>query len=98
MFTIRGYDEGVAYALAVDPDQEPGADGLVAAGPPGALALLRVHEGERVRMTPTGPEAEIRLTDPQGIVAGLMEYTEITDIVGDVPAGVLPESVADRIY
>ena len=99
MFTIRGYDQGIAYALAVDPDQEPGVDGLVASvAPPETLALLHMHDGERVKMTPTGPEVQVSLTDPQGILAALMEYTEIVDITGNVPAGVMPESVADRVY
>jgi hypothetical protein len=99
MFTIRGYHNQVAYAIAVDPDKTPDDDGLVvSAGPVSTLALLRLHEGERVKMTPTGPEVEISLDDPQGIVAGLIEHTEVVAVEGDVPDGVLPESRVGVVY
>lgn len=86
-FTVHGYVDQVAYACVVDTDAPDGnEDGLVThCSPATALAVLSTRIGKTALVTPSGPGYEINMSSPEGILAGLMAYTEVVRVDGDAP-------------
>jgi hypothetical protein len=89
LFRVRGYVNGVVYALDADPGSDHGEDGIVVAcSPRTALELVRSHIGESADLAHPGPTVTISLTDPGGLIAGLHAFTEVVAVEGNIPNGV----------
>jgi hypothetical protein len=87
MFTVEGYVDGVSYTAVVgDPKAEgdPSAAGIVT-GTDNVVTLLRGHEGLPVRASVTSGDRPLDLRDPESVLAGLRDLTQVTKVTGDAP-------------
>jgi hypothetical protein len=87
VFYVMGYADGTSYTVQVGGDPVPSARNVgLASGSEAGLEVLREHEGEQVNVTPVGPVVVADYSTPEGVVAPLLAYTEVTAMDGeDVP-------------
>lgn len=90
MFTVEGYTDQdgipVSYAVEVGHPDEETIGYRITAGSPTALAVLQVRDGRPVSTSPTGDVVTADAGTPEGVLAILHEYTEVTAVEGeDVP-------------
>lgn len=93
MFVVKGYLNGISYAVQVGVDKKRANDGVVA-GDPRVIGLLQSYEGLPIsigvgRRSVTGTN-----DNPEWVLACLHEHTEVTDVDGDE----VPDLVARRSY
>src|SRR5436305_5752307 len=92
MFTVEGYVDRTLYTAVVGaPGDSPGDRVGVVAGSPAVLALLDLHTGREVQVTPTGPTVTLDVTDPASVYAALLGLTEVVNTAGDVPVVLGPD-------
>jgi hypothetical protein len=84
-FTVQGYHNGVAYGLAADTDHSDDLNGIVTQGPAEVIAAVEAQTGQPAVTLGTGPEVEIGVTTADGLMAGLMQVTEVVSVTGDAP-------------
>ncbi|MEU6460323.1 hypothetical protein [Streptomyces sp. NPDC046976] len=81
MFTVTGaFDDGATYTVQVT-----GRPDRPVTGSHRAAALVELHQGEKVLMSPTGPLATVTGDDRASILAVLREYTNVIEASGAVP-------------
>ena len=96
MFQVKGYIDGVSYAVRYGdesgetPPRMERAGKVLGSGR--AIDVLRQNVGVPVLVTPTGPTVIGSLATPAGVLAVLTARTEVTAVTGDdvpelVPAG-----------
>ncbi len=90
MFTVRGYDDGVGYALTV-------ADDGTLSGSERVRRMLTDHAGDTFDVTPTGPTVVLDVDDPATVLGALYALTDVTAVDGDAPE-VIPPPVAGAVY
>lgn len=91
MITVEGVLNGQPYAVAIDPPPgtaDPDATVGCATGALHVLALLRLHNGRRVEVTPTGPVITLDTGDPASVLAALHGLTQVRRVSGadDLPS------------
>ncbi|MGI5337669.1 hypothetical protein ACQEVS_09860 [Streptomyces sp. CA-181903] len=73
MHTVTGrFDDGSAYQVQVTGDAA-----RPVAGSARAAALVELHAGESIMLTPTGPPRAVSGTDEDTILAVLRRYTDV---------------------
>lgn len=73
--TVTGrFEDGSAYQVQVT-----GAADRPVVGSARAAALVALHTGERVALTPTGPMRTVDGADPQSVLAVMHRYTQVLD-------------------
>lgn len=84
-FIVEGYIDMVSYAVNVglpDSDTLPSSY-KQAVGSPAALAVLASHDGQNIDVTPVGPVVAGDCDTPEGVLAILKAYTDVTDVYAD---------------
>ncbi|MGW3626272.1 hypothetical protein [Streptomyces sp. NPDC000880] len=74
-FTVTGtFDDGSAYQVRVtgQPDRP-------VIGSRRAAALVELHNGRLLSLSPTGPVREVSPADEESILAVLQEYTRVVE-------------------
>ncbi|WP_413100899.1 hypothetical protein [Streptomyces sp. Inha503] len=73
--TVTGrFDDGSAYQVQVTGDADRPVVGSVR-----AAALVELHTGESIALTPTGPLRTVAGDDEKAVLAVLRRYTNIID-------------------
>ncbi|WP_406153211.1 hypothetical protein OG217_05745 [Streptomyces sp. NBC_01023] len=73
--TVTGrFDDGSAYQVVITGD----ADRPVV-GSTRVAALVELHAGESIPLTPTGPLRTLAGADPEAVLAVLHRYTEVLE-------------------
>ncbi|SEE84484.1 hypothetical protein SAMN05216483_6758 [Streptomyces sp. 2131.1] len=81
MFTVTGsFDDGATYTVQIT-----GRADRPVVGSYRAAALVELHLGERVALSPTGPLAAVAGDDDASVLAVLREYTNVIEASGPVP-------------
>lgn len=103
MITVEGTDQdGTAYAVCFSaPESEVLAAGLAMPasfgdnvhGTTSIVAALEVDDGAPVLLTPTGPSAVLRSSDPVSVLAWLHANTTVDSIEPGLPP--MPEGPDD---
>lgn len=96
MMTVTGTREGIAYVAAVRlPTDGPETMPALRARMPGAsvwaglvfgtqdiIDALSAADGERVPLTPTGPDVTLTSGLPETVLAWLVHHTDVTGVHG----------------
>ncbi|MCX5182641.1 hypothetical protein [Streptomyces sp. NBC_00268] len=81
MFTVTGtFDDGATYTLQIT-----GRPDRPVIGSYRAAALVELHQGETVSLSPTGPMAAVAGDDGASVLAVLREYTNVLEESGSAP-------------
>ncbi len=94
MFTVTGFIDSVAYSATVG---GIGPDEGVVSGTRTVMSLLRLHEGQEVLVTPTGPTVTVDLHDEKAVLGALHALTTVSEVVGDAPE-VIPPVEPGAVY
>lgn len=91
MITVEGVLGAQPYAVAIDPPPgtvDPDAMVGCVTGALHVLALLQLHDGHRVEVTPTGPVITLDTSDPASVLAALHGLTQVQRVHGadDIPS------------
>jgi len=86
MITVEGYIDAVSYAVQIDPEQRNQRHGVLVDPPNSVIALVAVYDGEEALLTPTGPVVTIDRNDAMGVLGALHAHSDVTSVVGDLPA------------
>lgn len=74
-FTVTGaFDDGSAYTVQIT-----GRADRPVIGSRRAAALVELHQGERVSLSPTGPMRPVTGDDEASVLAVLREYTHVLE-------------------
>lgn len=87
MFTVTGTINSIPYRVGVHDEPVEGELYGCVMGSDNATSLLRLHEGEEVRETPTHDPVVLSLADPISVLTALREHTNVVLVEGDVPSG-----------
>lgn len=94
MFDVEGYVDQVSYVVRVGGDPAARSGRMeragIALGTGRVIDVLRRNVGRRVLVTPTGPEVIGSTATPEGVLAMLTAYTEVTSVTGDAPQLIPP--------
>ncbi|RZU28318.1 hypothetical protein EV284_6484 [Streptomyces sp. BK022] len=75
MFTVTGaFDDGATYTVQVTGDAA-----RPVAGSRRAAALVELHQGEQIALSPTGPRRPVDGADTATVLAVLREYTDVIE-------------------
>lgn len=81
MFTVTGsFDDGATYTVQIT-----GRADRPVIGSYRVAALIELHQGEPVALSPTGPMAAVAGDDRASILAVLREYTKVIEENAAVP-------------
>ncbi|MEU1273523.1 hypothetical protein [Streptomyces sp. NPDC005799] len=81
MFTVTGsFDDGATYTVQIT-----GRADRPVIGSHRAAALVELHLGETIALSPTGPMTAVAGDDGASILAVLREYTNVIEESGPVP-------------
>ncbi|MFI7415362.1 hypothetical protein ACIBU0_42680 [Streptomyces sp. NPDC049627] len=81
MFTVTGsFDDGATYTVQIT-----GREDRPVIGSYRAAALVELHQGETIALSPTGPLATVAGGDDASVLAVLREYTNVVEESGPVP-------------
>ncbi|MDV6291283.1 hypothetical protein R2F25_38375 [Streptomyces sp. UP1A-1] len=81
MFTVTGaFDDGATYTVQIT-----GRADRPVIGSHRAAALVELHQGEAVALSPTGPMSVVAGDDEVSVLAVLREYTNVLEEGGGVP-------------
>ncbi|MGP4046827.1 hypothetical protein [Streptomyces sp. 2A115] len=89
MFTVTGaFDDGATYTVQIT-----GRADRPVIGSYRAAALVELHQGETIALSPTGPMKAVAGDDDASVLAVLREYTNVVEESGAVPRQArVPES------
>ncbi|MET8696950.1 hypothetical protein ABZV65_30920 [Streptomyces bauhiniae] len=86
MFTVTGaFDDGATYTVQVT-----GEAGRPVAGSRRAAALVELHQGEPIALSPTGPRRPVDGADAATVLAVLREYTDVIEEGAGAPRRASP--------
>ncbi|MFD9394154.1 hypothetical protein ACFWBB_26480 [Streptomyces sp. NPDC060000] len=81
MFTVTGsFDDGATYTVQIT-----GRADRPVIGSYRAAALVELHQGESIALSPTGPMTAVAGDDDASVLAVLREYTNVVEEGGAVP-------------
>ncbi|MEU5748227.1 hypothetical protein ABZ804_22145 [Streptomyces sp. NPDC047726] len=81
MFTVSGaFRDGSTYTVQIT-----GRADRPVIGSYRAAALVQLHQGETVSLSPTGPRRPVVGDDEESVLAVLREYTAVIEESGGVP-------------
>ncbi|MGW4086960.1 hypothetical protein ACWEGS_28410 [Streptomyces sp. NPDC004822] len=81
MLTVTGsFDDGATYTVQIT-----GRVDRPVIGSYRAAALVELHQGEIITLSPTGPLASVAGDDDASVLAVLREYTNVVEESGPVP-------------
>ncbi|MEU9355007.1 hypothetical protein AB0D65_29430 [Streptomyces griseoloalbus] len=81
MLTVTGaFDDGATYTVQIT-----GRADRPVIGSHRAAALVELHQGETIALSPTGPMSAVAGNDEASVLAVLREYTNVLEESGDVP-------------
>ncbi|MFE6639607.1 hypothetical protein ACFVFT_38155 [Streptomyces tendae] len=81
MFTVTGaFDDGATYTVQVT-----GRADRPVIGSHRAAALVELHQGKPIALSPTGPMSTVAGGDEASVLALLREYTHVLEDSGAVP-------------
>ncbi|MFJ4084887.1 hypothetical protein ACIP2Z_38840 [Streptomyces iakyrus] len=81
MLTVTGsFDDGATYTVQIT-----GRADRPVIGSYRAAALVELHQGETIALSPTGPLAVVAGNDDASVLAVLREYTNVVEESGPVP-------------
>ncbi|MFK0159135.1 hypothetical protein ACIQVK_44580 [Streptomyces sp. NPDC090493] len=81
MFTVTGaFDDGATYTVQIT-----GRADRPVIGSYRAEALVELHQGETIALSPTGPMAAVAGDDDASVLAVLRKYTDVVEEDGPVP-------------
>lgn len=101
MFTVTGFTpDNAAYRVVVGDGVRYSATDVVGVtgGSVNALALLKLHEGQEIEVTPTGPIVVLDLNDPTSVLGALYGLTRVSNVTGDDVPQVIPPLVDGAVY
>ncbi|MCG8971758.1 hypothetical protein [Streptomyces sp. CL12-4] len=89
MLTVTGsFDDGATYTVQIT-----GRADRPVIGSHRVAALVELHQGETVALSPTGPVKAVAGDDEASVLAVLREYTHVLEENGSAPkAARVPES------
>ena len=80
-FTVTGaFDDGATYSVQVT-----GRADRPVIGSHRAAALVELHQGEPISLSPTGPVRTVTGDDTASVLAALREFTNVIEERGDAP-------------
>ncbi|MFJ4880052.1 hypothetical protein ACIP93_33260 [Streptomyces sp. NPDC088745] len=80
MFTVTGsFDDGATYTVQIT-----GRADRPVIGSYRAAALVELHQGQSVALSPTGPMAAVAGDDEASVLAVLREKTNVLEVSGAV--------------
>ena len=79
MYVVKGFYQGISYALQVGVDRSRANDGVVA-GDPRIIALLQSWEGQPITLGPGRRSVTGSNDDEDWVLAALHEHTKVTDV------------------
>jgi hypothetical protein len=79
MFMVKGYLNGISYAVQVGVSKARANDGVVA-GDPRVIGMLQTYEGLPITLGVGRRSVTGTNDDPAWVLACLHEYTEVTDV------------------
>jgi hypothetical protein len=94
VFTVEGYVQRDLYTAVVGgPDDGAPTDDRVGivTGSPAVRAILMLHQGKPVDVTPTGPTITLDVTDEASVYGALLGLTQVIATTGDVPLVLEPD-------
>ncbi|QFG13241.1 hypothetical protein SEA_GILGAMESH_49 [Streptomyces phage Gilgamesh] len=81
MHTVTGaFDDGATYTVQIT-----GRTDRPVIGSHRAAALVELHQGEAIALSPTGPMSAVAGDDEASVLALLREYTNVLEDSGTVP-------------
>ncbi|GAA5070952.1 hypothetical protein [Streptomyces similanensis] len=81
MITVTGaFDDGSAYTVQIT-----GRADRPVIGSYRAAALVELHQGEPIALSPTGPRRTVSGEDEAAVLAVLREFTTVIEESGSVP-------------
>ncbi|GHH22045.1 hypothetical protein [Streptomyces lanatus] len=81
MFTVTGsFDDGATYTVQITMRADRPVIGSYR-----AAALVELHHGETIALSPTGPLVAVAGDDDASVLAVLREYTNVVEESGPVP-------------
>ncbi|MFE4581013.1 hypothetical protein [Streptomyces chartreusis] len=81
MLTVTGsFDDGATYTVQIT-----GRADRPVIGSYRAAALVELHQGESIALSPTGPLVAVAGDDDASVLAVLREYTDVVEESGPVP-------------
>ena len=96
--TVTGYyDDGIAYAAVLDDTQKDPLSGVLAIAPTALITEVGAATGQKATLHPTGTTYDITLDTIEGVLAYLVNRTQIVKMDGDLPED-LVGTPDDRIY
>ncbi|MER5301318.1 hypothetical protein ABT039_17850 [Streptomyces lasiicapitis] len=80
-YTVTGrFDDGAAYQVQVTGDADRPVVGSVR-----AAALVELHEGQSIPLTPVGPLRAVAGDDEEAVLAVLRRYTDVVEKGAETP-------------
>lgn len=79
MFVVKGFLNGISYALQVGVSKARANDGVVA-GDPRVIGLLQSWEGQPITLGPGRRSVTGSTDDEDWVLAALHEHTQVTDV------------------
>ena len=81
MLTVTGsFDDGASYTVQITGQADRPVIGSYR-----TAALVELHQGETISLSPTGPTATVAGDDDASVLAVLREYTNVVVESGAVP-------------
>ncbi|MFB8120658.1 hypothetical protein ACFC51_32930 [Streptomyces sp. NPDC055962] len=81
MITVSGaFHDGSTYTVQIT-----GRADRPVIGSYRAAALVQLHQGETISLSPTGPRRAVAGDDEESVLAVLREYTDVIEESGGVP-------------
>ncbi len=88
-FVVKGWHNGIHYAVQVGVDPSRANDGVVA-GDPRIIGLLQSYEGDVVTLGPGRRSLTGTTDNPDWVLACLRKYTTVKD-VDPINGGTVPD-------
>lgn len=79
MFVVKGFLNGISYAVQVGVDKSRANDGVVA-GDPRVIGLLQSMEGQPITLGPGRRSVKGSNDDEDWVLAALHDLTQVTDV------------------
>lgn len=85
--TVHGYDaNGISYAVVLDDADKDAMTGVISQGGTNEfISTIEAASGQTERLHPTGASYEIGLDTIEGVLAYLVNRTQVTTLTGDLP-------------
>jgi len=85
--TVTGYyDDGVAYALALDDSEDDVLTGVIVAGPSPLITQIEASGGTSAPLHPLGGDVPMGVHSISGVLTYLRHHTQVVEMKGDLPA------------